>query len=136
MVEHAKTAVTGAGQAAPSTIVLQLARNPDTPFVLGDRDQGYVLIAPLTASGHISMGGFTGRRWPVRRFGDEGDGDIGWLTHRGNAWFIDHDEGSDADDEPIYRLSDHRFLIGEYVTITGADGKPLTYRVAEVAPLN
>ena len=126
-----------AGHAStPSTVILHLARNPATPFVAGDPGQGYVVTAPLTADGRIDPDGFGARRWPVRRFGDDGDGDIGWLARRGNAWFIDYDDATEADDEPIFRLGDHRFLIGEYLTITGEDRQPLTYRVVEVGPLH
>ncbi len=119
----------------PSSVVLTLARNPGTPFAAGDRERGYVINAPLTADGHIDTAAFAGRRWVVRRFGDEGDGDIGWLAHRGNQWFIDYDPDLVADDEPIFRLGDHRFLIGEYLTITSETGQPLTYLVAEVEAL-
>ena len=39
--------------------------------------------------------------------------------------------GSD-DDEPVHRLGDHRFVVGEYVTVTDEGGQPLTYRITEV----
>lgn len=116
------------------TIVLQLALNPGADKMSTRRAQGYVITAPLDSAGRLDLAGPTPRRWPVRRFGDPGDGDIGWLRHSGSAWFIDYDDATTADDEAIYRLSDHRFVIGEYLTITSVTGKPLTYRIASVEP--
>ena len=71
----------------------------------------------------------------MRRFGDPGDGDTGWLAHRGKAWFVDYDGDAESDNEPIFRLADHRFIVGEYVTITSDKGEPLTYRVVSVEPI-
>ena len=34
----------------------------------------------------------------------------------------------------VYRLGEHRFAVGEYVTVTDEDGRPLTYKVVEVQP--
>ncbi len=123
-----------AAEASPSTIksiVLQLARNPG---VRSGRSQGYVITAPLNEAGYLDVSGPAARRWPVRRFGDPGDGDTGWLAHRGKAWFVDYDGDADSDDEPIFRLADHRFIVGEYITITSDEGEPLTYRVVSVEP--
>ena len=92
-------------------------------------------MAPLADDGRLDATHLTSKRWPVRRFGDVGDGDTGWLSHRGKAWFIDYDADTALDDEAIFRLSDHRFLVGEYLTITSNTGQALTYRVAEVEPL-
>ena len=39
-----------------------------------------------------------------------------------------------ADDEQPFRLGQHRFAVGEYVTVTDEDGRPLTYKVVEVQP--
>ena len=118
------------------TIVLQLALNPGAPIAPTGRSQGYVITAPLTEAGYLEASAPASRRWPVRRFGDAGDGDTGWLAHRGKAWFVDYDPASESDDEPIFRLADHRFAIGEYVTITNEHGTALTYRVASVDPVD
>ena len=50
-------------------------------------------------------------------------------------WFFDYDDSDDVDDEPVHRLGEHRFAVGEYVTVTDEDGRPLTYKVVEVAPV-
>ena len=117
------------------TVVQELALHPDARTAAPPRSRGYVMTAPLNAAGHLDTSGVSAHRWPVRRFGDPGDGDIGWLAHRGSAWFIDYDPDSESDNEPIFRLSDHRFIIGEYVTITSHEGEALTYRVVSVEPV-
>jgi hypothetical protein len=58
----------------------------------------------------------------------------GRLMKRGQRWFFDYDEGDVADDEQPFRLGEHRFAVGEYVSITDEDGRPLTYKVVEVQP--
>ncbi len=117
------------------TIVLQLARNPGVQERSG-RSQGYVITAPLDEAGYLDVSGPNSRRWPVRRFGDPGDGQLGWLAHRGKSWFIDYDDDAESDNEPIFRLTDHRFIVGEYVTITSDEGEALTYRIVSVDGLD
>jgi hypothetical protein len=117
------------------TIVLQLARNPGVLAEPAGRSRGYVVTAPLDEAGYLEISGSTSRRWPVRRFGDPDDGQLGWLAHRGKSWFIDYDADAESDNEPIFRLADHRFIVGEYVTITGDEGKALTYRIVSVDPI-
>jgi hypothetical protein len=68
----------------------------------------------------------------VRRFSPDEDPSDGRLARKGQRWFFDYDEGDAVDDEPLYRLGAHRFAVGEYVTITDEDGRPLTYKVVEV----
>jgi len=71
----------------------------------------------------------------VRRFSPDEDPADGRLAKRGSRWFFDYDEGDEAaDDEPLHRLGEHRFAVGEYVTVTDEDGRPLTYKVVEVQP--
>lgn len=117
-----------------SRIVMRLARNPGTEFAGGDDHRGYALTAPLTVDGHLDGAAYKEAREAcvVRRFApDEAPAD-GRLNRRGERWFFDYDQDSDADNEPVYRLGDHRFAVGEYVTITDEDGRPLTYKVVEV----
>ena len=118
-----------------SRIVMRLARNPGTEFAGGDDRRGYALTAPLTGDGHLDAEAFGKSRdqCAVRRFAPDEDPVDGRLARRGERWFFDYDEESDVDDEPVYRLGDHRFAVGEYVTITDEDGRPLTYKVVEVA---
>jgi hypothetical protein len=117
-----------------SRIVMRLARNPGTEFAGGDDHRGYSLTAPLTADGHLDAAAYAKAKeaCTVRRFApDEAPAD-GHLARKGQRWFFDYDEDDVADDEPLYRLGEHRFAVGEYVTITDEDGRPLTYKVVEV----
>ncbi len=117
-------------------IVMRLARNPGTEFAGGDDHRGYALTAPLTPDGRLDAGAYgkLKAQCSVRRFLPDEDPADGRLMRRGERWYFDYEEGDAADDEPIYRLGDHRFAVGEYVTVTDEDGRPLTYKVVEVAP--
>jgi len=119
-----------------SRIVMRLARNPGTEFAGGDDHRGYALTAPLTADGLIdeSAYGKAKAKCVVRRFAPDEDPADGVLAKKGNRWFFDYDEDDRADDEPVHRLGQHRFAVGEYVTISDEDGRPLTYKVVEVQP--
>jgi hypothetical protein len=117
-----------------SRIVMRLARNPGTEFAGGDDHRGYALTAPLTGEGRLDEVAYSKSRdrCVVRRFAPDEDPVDGRLARRGQRWFFDYDEGDSADDEPVYRLGEHRFAVGEYVTVTDEDGRPLTYKVVEV----
>lgn len=116
-------------------IILRLARNPGFPD--GDAGQGYILIAPLDSDGKLDAEAWREQReaCTVIRFkpGVDRDAD-GRLTHRGSDWFFHYDEMREGDDEPVYRLGDHRLFLGDYVTIHESDGQVLTYRVTQNMP--
>jgi hypothetical protein len=117
-------------------ILLRLARNPGYPQ--GDNSQGYMITAPLDSQGHLAVEEWRRHKaaCTVVRFkpGEDRDAD-GWLSHRGDAWYIHYDEPQEGADEAVYRLGDHRLSVGEYVTIHESDGQSLTYRVAEHIPV-
>ncbi len=117
-------------------IVMRLARNPGTEFAGGDDHRGYALTAPLTSDGKLDEAAYpqVKDKCNVRRFAPDEDPADGRLMHRGERWYFDYDQEDTADDEPIYRLGEHRFAVGEYVTVTDEEGRPLTYKVVEVAP--
>lgn len=119
-----------------SRIVMRLARNPGTEFAGGDDRRGYALTAPLTEDGMLDEVAYSKSRdqCSVRRFAPDEDPADGRLARRGQRWFFDYDDADRADDEPVYRLGEHRFAVGEYVTVTDEDGRPLTYKVVEVQP--
>lgn len=121
---------------ALSRIVMRLARNPGTEFAGGDDHRGYTLTAPLTDDGRLDEGTYAKARdaCTVRRFAPDEDPQEGRLARKGPRWFFDYDAADSADDEPLYRLGEHRFAVGEYVTVTDEDGRPLTYKVVEVQP--
>jgi hypothetical protein len=116
-------------------IVMRLARNPGTEFAGGDDRRGYSLVAPLTVEGKLDAAAYARSRdaCVVRRFAPDEDPADGRLGRRGAHWFFDYEDGEVAEDEPVYRLGDHRFAVGEYVTVTDEDGRPLTYKVVDVS---
>ncbi|MEQ9315884.1 MAG: hypothetical protein RLN72_08520 [Henriciella sp.] len=114
-------------------IILRLARNPGFPE--GDGDRGYVVIAPLTADGHLDLEAWRKDREKatVVRFDPNSEERAdGWLTHRGSHWYFHYDEDDEGPDEPAHRLDNHLFKVGEYVTIRHHGEEPLTYRVSDV----
>ena len=121
---------------ALSRIVMRMARNPGTEFAGGDDHRGYALTAPLTPDGHLDEAAYQKQRdkCVVRRFAPDEDAVDGRLARKGQRWMFDYDEEDTADDEPVYRLGEHVFAVGEYVTVTDEDGRPLTYKIVEVQP--
>ncbi|MBR9835222.1 MAG: hypothetical protein GYB42_08550 [Alphaproteobacteria bacterium] len=116
-------------------IVLRLARNPGFPE--GDDKQGYVIVAPLDGEGQIDLEAWRANRQKctvVRFHPDPDEKADGWLTHRGDQWRFRYDEDDEGPDEPGYRLAEHDFRPGEYVTIAhhGDTTESLTYIVTEV----
>jgi hypothetical protein len=117
-----------------SRIVMRLARNPGTEFADGDDHRGYTLTAPLTPDGRLNEAAYKGARdqCTVRRFAPDEDAQEGKLARKGDNWFFDYDETDDTDNEPLYRLGDHRFAVGEYVSVTDDEGRLLTYKVTDL----
>jgi hypothetical protein len=118
-----------------SRIVMRLARNPGTEFADGDDHRGYTLVAPLTPDGHLDAAAYAKARdaCSVRRFAPDEDASDGRLVHQGQRWYFDYDNAEDTGEEPVFRLGQHRFAVGEYVSITDEDGRLLTYKVTEVS---
>ncbi|CAN1510354.1 hypothetical protein MCEMIH16_00777 [Caulobacteraceae bacterium] len=119
-----------------SRIVMRLARNPGTEFADGDDHRGYSLVAPLQADGKLDIERFQAHReaCSVRRFAPDEEAATGVLKRRGQTWFFDYDSSDDTDDEPVHRLGEHHFVVGEYVSVADEDGRMLAYKVTEVTP--
>lgn len=115
-------------------IRLELARDPDFPE--GSRRHGYELVAPLDGEGRIDAHTWSTMRTRcrVRRFWDGEDDEIGHVVRKpGGAWAFHYDiDGDEDDDETGYRLGDHPFRIGEYVSIREHDDRLRTFRVVSV----
>jgi hypothetical protein len=73
-----------------------------------------------------------GAKCTVRRFAPDEDAAEGRLLRRRGNWYFDYGDDGPAGEEPGYRLGQHRFAKGEYVSITDDDGRLLTYKVTEV----
>ena len=110
-------------------ITLRLGRNPGTEYVNGDPDRGYSLIAPLDQNGQLDLADYQAapRACKVHRFAPGSPGEDGFLKHHGKAWYFDYLSDKTSDDEPLYRLGDHTFRVGDYVTISDETGRHLTY---------
>ena len=121
-------------------ILLNLARSRDFPD--GSSRHGYDFIAPLDFQGHIDPILWKKYRdyCRVRRFWAGEDDEVGRLVHKpGGAeharWVFDYNPDQDDDDEAGYKFGAHAFLPGEYVSISGQDGKLHTFRVITVDPV-
>ena len=117
---------------ALKTVRLELARTKEFPK--GNSNHGYVFHAPLTEDGSLDEAA-----WPenkelcsVRRFEDDLEDEHGLLLQLGGGrWVFSYEPGED-DDEPLFRLSSHRFQNGEYISIVEYDGEQRTIRVISV----
>lgn len=118
-----------------SRIVMRLARNPGTEFAEGDDHRGYALTAPLTPDRRLDVEAWrrVKDRCTVRRFAPDEDAVEGRLARRGETWFFDYEDEADEGDEAVHRLGDHTFALGDYVTVSDNNGRPLTYKVTEVS---
>jgi hypothetical protein len=115
------------------TIRLELARSHEFPE--GSSRHGFVLKAPLTPEGHLDPEAWRRQKAAciVRRFwGSEVERGVLIRAGSGRRWAFSYVPGEDADDEPIFRLEDHLFKPGEYISITEHDGVERTFRVAIV----
>lgn len=110
---------------------LELAREPHSPE--GDAHVAYVFTIPLAAEDRLDVETAQKHRdaLTVVRM-RRGEAPTQGRLHRrpGGSWAIHYDQsaGQAEDDDPAYRLEQHRFSVGEYVTILEDDG-PHTYRV-------
>lgn len=114
------------------TIRLELART--TEFPDGSAHHGYEFVLPLDSRGHIDAKAWQDAkdRCTVRRFWGEEDDENGFLVHtRGHYWVFSYAPGEE-DDEPFFRFEDHVFKEGEYVSLTGHDGKIHPFKVVRV----
>jgi hypothetical protein len=117
-------------------IRLERAREPGLPD--GDRRIGYWVLAPLDPEGRLDVAQARAhkRDCKVLRLRRDAEEEEGFLHRRpGGSWSFHYDfEDGGEDEDPGYRLGEHRFAEGEYVTIQEDDGAH-TYRVAAVQPL-
>ncbi len=88
---------------------------------------------PNGASSEVAAAfGDSGRVSPTRS---------GQLVHKrggshGATWAFDYDPASTEDDEPGFKLDQHRIVPGEYVSITEHDGVQRTFFIKSVVDLD
>jgi hypothetical protein len=119
-------------------IRLELAR--DEGFPVGSSDHGYEFVAPLDESGRIDAKEWESQRQKCRvvRFWGTDEHEHGHLVRKtGNAWAFHYEQEGDKNvgDETGYRLGDHVFRRGEYVSIREADEEQRTFVVVSVTDL-
>ena len=120
-------------------ITLHLARSKAFPE--GSIRHGYEMTAPLDEKGMLDREEWASKRAQcrVKRFWPGEPDRNGVLIHRqggsgGATWMIDYNQDRPGDEESGYRLNQHRFAPGEYVTIQDEDEKPYTFEVKAVRP--
>jgi len=131
------TTAKAARNTALSRIVLHHARGPGFPA--GSSRHGYEIVAPLDRVGQLNAAAWSAERekCTVRRFWGDNMIMEGRLVHHaggadGATWMLDYDPQKETDDEAGFRLDNHRFAPGEYVTISDNAGRQHTFVVAEV----
>ena len=114
-------------------IRLEVARSPDFPE--GSTRHGYELVLPLLADGRIDERTLKATPEPatVHRFW-EGEGDaVGQVKHQRGRWLIAYEPGGPAD-EPLHRFAEHRFRMGEYVSVREGAQAEHAFKVVSVRP--
>jgi hypothetical protein len=118
-------------------ITLHLARSKEFPE--GSARHGYEITASLDGQGRLDQEEWARARsrCRVRRFWVNEADRQGVLVHRpggagGATWMIDYNLDRPGDEEAGYRLNQHRFAEGEYITIQDEDEKPHTFEVVAV----
>ena len=117
-------------------IRLELARDPEHPE--GSSRHGYEFIVPLDGEGRIDQEEWKKNRGKCRvhRFWVGEEDEIGHMVRtRGGQWAFHYDVDGDPDeDDTGFRLGEHVFKPGEYVSIKEHDGEMRTFRVVSVRP--
>jgi hypothetical protein len=114
-------------------IRLEVARSHDFPE--GSTRHGYELVLPLLPDGRIDEKTLRPARElaSVHRFwAGEGDA-IGQVVHERRRWLISYDTDGPGD-EPLHRFSEHRFRVGEYVSVGEGAHAEHAFRVVSVRP--
>lgn len=117
-------------------IRLELARDKEHPE--GSNRHGYEFVGPLDADGHLDPAAWkkNRERCRVKRFWLHEPDELGHLVRkRGGQWAF-HYDGDEDEDEGGYRFGNHKFTVGEYVSIREHDDDVMrTFRVVRVEAL-
>jgi hypothetical protein len=109
-------------------IRLELARTPEFPQ--GSPAHAYVLRLPIDDNGvleerilkHPDQDPVVRRFWPGQAERK------GVVIPKGRGWVFSYAPG-DTDDEALFHLEDRPIKVGQYLTITEADGEKLPFKV-------
>lgn len=115
---------------------MTLARDPEFPS--GSHAHGYDLVIPLDDKMMLDTAewGLRENECHVTRFWQGETTRHGMLKHRGRKWFLDYEPARNDDDEPFFKLEQHSFKEGEYLTVTEADGKDRTFKIGKARLLS
>jgi hypothetical protein len=118
-------------------IRLELARTHNHPN--GRRDQGFIIIAPLTSKGYLAE-----EEWDkhcdeclVTKFEGTQEHRHGLLNHTQTGhktprvWSMNFDDTSTAEG---FRFETEQFLPGEYVSVALQDEEPQPFAIVSVTP--
>jgi hypothetical protein len=101
------------------TIRLELARTPEFPE--GSATHSYILRLPLDDDDLID-------RAALKHPSESPAVRIGVMISQPGGWAFSYEVG-DADDEGVFHLENHPIRLGQYLTITEADGERLPFKV-------
>lgn len=123
---------------ALSKIRIEMARNHEFPE--GSARHGYEFVAPLDTKGHIDAKLWQQHRSQcrVKRFWEGVPDEVGHLVRKpGGSWAFHYDIHGDADDDETgYRLGDHAFITGEYISVREHDEDMNTFRIVSITPIS
>jgi hypothetical protein len=113
---------------------MELGRSEGFPD--GSHLHGYEFVAPLTREGHIDMTAWKSAKpkCVVRRFWGDAPEETGQLRHVGRGWRFDYDAADAANDEPLFKLDNHRIVPDAYLSVTEHDGVRRPFRIVELVP--
>jgi hypothetical protein len=117
-------------------IRLELARDKEHPE--GSNRHGYEFVGPLDADGHLDPVTWKKyrERCRVKRFWQHEPDELGHLVRKPGGQWAFHYGGGDEEDEGGYRFGNHKFAVGEYVSIHEHDDDAMrTFRVVRVEAL-
>ena len=117
-------------------IRLELARTAEYPQ--GSSRHGYEFIAPLTSDGHIDVAEWRRAKdkCSVTRFWKDEPAEKGLLRHVGHGWRFDYDASESGDDEPFFKLDQHKMEPGTYVSVTEHDGVQRPFKIVRISPIS
>ena len=112
------------------TVRLEIARCPEFPE--GSDKYGYEFHVPLMPSGKLDREALPKHREEAtfHRFWG-GEDQRGHVRHGHRGWVLAFGQGSEAD-ETIFKGDEHRFAVGEYISIKERDGHTRTFRVVNL----
>ncbi len=113
---------------------LEVARTGEFPN--GSSRHGYEFLVPLAEDGHVDMDA-----WPhvrdkctVVRFWGGAPEERGLLRHTGHGWRFDYDARVTTDDEPFFKLDQHRITPGAYLSVREHDGVQRPFKIVGIEP--